>query len=154
MKNKQFLYLVLILILALIPMSCSKNKEDSNIDPQTVVENYFKYCNEKDKDKVLTTLTKRYDTPNMVWGFDNLEYQKIISIVEEQDSNFAKGYLSNGNGSVNGTKAENLKVFKIEYEVKYKQDGIGPQDSGKYMWWFYVIREDEKSPWLIDDMGV
>nr|WP_238455622.1 DUF4829 domain-containing protein [Desulfolucanica intricata] len=29
-----------------------------------------------------------------------------------------------------------------------------PLDSGTYDWWYFVIRKDENSQWLIDDFGV
>lgn len=42
----------------------------------------------------------------------------------------------------------------MEYEVKFIKDGVGPKDSGIYEHWYFLIRKDENSPWLIDDMGV
>lgn len=123
-----------------------------SLDPQKVVENYFKYMNEKNKEKLLENLTEWHN--NMIWGFENLDYIKIINIEEETNENQKKGYLYNGNGKINETKEENLKVYRVDYEVKYKKDGVGPQDSGKYTWWFFVIRKSSSSPWLIDDFGV
>lgn len=64
------------------------------------------------------------------------------------------GYIRNGRGSINNTTSENLKVYNVDYEVKYKRDGIVPQDSGTYEWWYFLIRENKNSPWLIDDFGV
>lgn len=123
-----------------------------SLDSQKVVENYFKYMNEKNKEKLLGNLTEWHN--NMIWGFENLDYIKILSIEEETNENQKKGYLYNGNGKINETKEENLKVYRVDYEVKYKKDGVGPQDSGKYTWWFDVIRKNSSSPWLIDDFGV
>lgn len=127
---------------------------DSGDDPaQTVVENYFKFNNEKNKDKILTTLTEHHDAPNVVWGFDELDSIKILNIEEEKDNKYAKGYLLNGRGSINGTTDDNLKVYKVKYEVKYKNE-VGAQESGTYDWWYFLIRKDSSSPWLIDDFGV
>lgn len=123
-----------------------------SLDPQKVVENYFKYMNEKNKEKLLENLTEWHN--NTIWGFENLEYIKIINIVEETDPTQKNGYLYNGNGKINGATEENLKVYRVDYEQKNKKDGIGPQDSGKYTWWFFVIRKSSSSPWLIDDFGV
>jgi hypothetical protein len=136
--------------------SSENNKKiDSKGDSaQTVVEKFFQYKNENNKDKLLTTLTEHWNAPNVVWGFENLESIKIINIEEEKDEKVKKGYLNNGRGSINETSENNLKVYNVEYDVKYKKDGVGPQDSGLYGWWFFVIRKDENSPWLIDDMGV
>lgn len=126
----------------------------SIIDPaQIVVEDYFKYKNEKNKEKIYTTLTGHRKAPNTIWGFDKLEHIKIIKLEEEKDQKHYESYLENGRGSINETTINNLKIFKVRYEVKYK-DETGPQESGTYDWWFFLIRKNETSPWLIDDFGV
>lgn len=81
---------------------------------------------------------------------DNLDSIKIVNINE----GIRNDYLRNGRGSINNTTSENLKVYKVDYEVKYKRDGIEPHVSGTYEWWYFLIRENENSPWLIDDFGV
>jgi len=150
--------MIMIIITLILLVGCSSESNratDTKGDSaQAVVENYFKYENEKNKDKLLTTLTEHFNAPNVVWGFDNLESTKIINIEEEMDEKVKEGYLHNGRGSINGTTENNLKVYKVKYEVKYKNDEVSPQNSGIYDWWYFVIRKDENSPWLIDDMGV
>ncbi|HBL05457.1 MULTISPECIES: DUF4829 domain-containing protein [unclassified Clostridium] len=158
MKRNISFNVMLIIITLILLVGCS-SESNRSIDTkgdsaQTVVENYFKYENEKNKDKLLTTLTEHFNAPNVVWGFDNLDSTKIISIEEEMNEKVKEGYLHNGRGSTNGTTENNLKVYKVKYEVKYKNDGASPQNSGIYDWWYFVIRKDENSPWLIDDMGV
>ncbi|MBU3146513.1 DUF4829 domain-containing protein [Clostridium estertheticum] len=158
MKRKNLKFIMLFVIAVIIFVGCSKESAkvavNSQGDPaQTVVEKYFKYKNEKNKDNVLTTLTEHFKAPNVVWGFENLDSIKIINIEKESNDTVIKGYLNNGNGSENGTTENNLKVYKVKYEVKYKKDGIGPQDSGTYDWWYFVIRKDKNSQWLIDDFG-
>ena len=157
MKKK---IVIVILFLAFVFAGCSKvktqgsNLQVKTLEPIQVVENYFKYYNEKNKKGILCTLTEWHNAPNVVWGFENLDSMKIIDIQEEKSDVIRNGYLRNGRGSVNNTTETNLKVYKVKYEVKYKKNGIGPQDSGTYDWWYFVIRRDEDSPWLIDDMGV
>lgn len=119
-----------------------------------VVENYFKYSDEKNEKGVLSTLTDRWNAPNIVWELGNLEYIDLNFIEEETDQKQYESYLKNGRGSINGTTMDNLKVFKVMYEVEYKNDYVSSQESGMYEWWFFLIRKDENSPWLIDDMGV
>lgn len=119
-----------------------------------VVEKYFKYSDEKNEKGVLSTLTDRWNAPNIVWELGNLEYIDLNFIEEETDQKQYESYLKNGRGSINGTTMDNLKVFKVMYEVEYKNDYVSSQESGMYEWWFFLIRKDENSPWLIDDMGV
>lgn len=159
MKLNLKLNFAIIIITMFIFVGCSSesnNKEgdSKNISAQNVVENYFKYENEKNKEKLLTTLTDHWKDSNVDWGFENLDSIKLLSIEEEKNKSVKEGYLKNGRGSTNGTTEDNIKVYKVKYEVKYKNDEVGPQESGTYDWWYYVIRKDENSPWLIDDMGV
>lgn len=158
MKVRNSILSILFLIVVVFFSGCSKENtkvvvNSSNDSAETVVKKYFQYKNEKDKSKMLTTLTELWKAPNVVWGFENLDSIKIINIKEEKNNTIRKGYLSNGRGSINGTTEKNLKVYKVKYEVKYKKDGIEPQDSGIYDWWYFVIRKDDNSPWLIDDFG-
>lgn len=150
MKQK-IVMMVLFSIFTLI--GCSKSQTQLS-EPQQIVENYFKYSNEKNKEEVLSTLTEWHNSPNVVLGIENLENIKLIDIKEEKSNTIRNGYLHNGRGSINNTTENNLKVYTVKYEVKYKKDSIVPQDSGIYDWCFFVVRKDENSPWLIDDMGV
>lgn len=154
--NLKIFIIAIITIISLIGCSKVSNKTINTEDdsPKKVIENYFKYKNEKNKDKLLTTLTDKYNSPNVFWGFENLDSTKIISVEEEKDEKLKESYLVNGSGRVNGATKNNIKIYKVKYDVKYKKDGVGPQDSGTYDWWFFLIREDENSQWLIDDMGV
>jgi len=151
---KKIILLLITIALSIGLIACNSSTQDSlNDDSKSVVENHFIYENEKNKDKLLTTLTNHYKQGNTDWGFDNLDSIKIVNINEELNEGIRDSYLRDGRGSINNTTPENLKVYKVDYEIKYKRDGIGPQDSGTYEWWYFLIREDENSPWLIDDFG-
>lgn len=154
MKFKYMKILTLLIITLAILVGCSFNNEKTKeASPKEVVENYFQYYNDKDEEKLSSTLTQWHNELDMEWNFDNLESIKLLSISEEKDEMKVEDYLTNGRGSVNGVAKENVKVFKVKYKVKYKEDGKGPIDSGTYEQWYFVIRESEKSPWLIDDFG-
>ncbi|AJD30190.1 MULTISPECIES: DUF4829 domain-containing protein [Clostridium] len=129
------------------------NTEKQLLESKRVVENYFKYYNEKNKEKILTTLTEVHDGPNVVWGFKNLEYINLNSIKEEKDPKQKEAYMKYGRGTINGVKEDNVIIYKVNYKVKYKKDEIEPQDSGSYETWFTLIRKDKNSPWLIDEVG-
>jgi hypothetical protein len=129
-----------------------KNRSIQN-SPKQVVKNYFKYKNEKNKNDIEKLLTKDSLGPNHTWGFEDLEYIKLININEETNPTFKDGYLSNGRGSINGVKKENVKVYKVDYNVKYKEGAVTAEKNGKNTSWFFVIRKDKNSPWLIDGQG-
>ncbi|MBS6501262.1 MAG: DUF4829 domain-containing protein [Clostridium sp.] len=156
---KEKLKIIIIIIITFIIIAGFSKESNSTIDiendsAKTVLENHFKYKNEKNNENLLTTLTERFNDPNVFWGFENLDSTKIISIEEENNEKLKEGYLINGRGKINGATKNNLKIYKVKFEVNYKKDGVGPRDSGIYDYWYFLIRKDETSPWLIDDMGV
>ncbi|MCW6108972.1 DUF4829 domain-containing protein [Clostridium sporogenes] len=72
------------------------------------------------------------------------------TIKEEKDK---EGYIKNGRGTITKAKEENIIIYKVDYEVKYKTGAITPQDSSSYETWFTLIRKDKNSPWVIDEVG-
>ena len=141
MKNKMKKKIILvILFLPFIFAGCLKsqtqlsNSQRLSLEPKQVVENYFKYRNEKNSKGILSTLTEKYATYNTIWEFENLKSSTLNTIVEESNTELAV-------------------IYKVEYELKNKKDGVSSQDSGKYIWTFTVIRKDKNSPWLIDNYG-
>ncbi len=123
------------------------------LQPQQVIENYFKYLNEKNKEALLTTVTEHFKSPNVVWGLENLEYTKINSISKSVNSLDKDTYMKAGHGSTNSVKEENVKIYNVNYTVKYKTEEFPSHPSGNYIIKFIVIRKDMNSPWLIDDLG-
>lgn len=81
MKKFLKVYIFIIIITLSLISSCSNKNTTKTNSAQNIVENYFEYKNEKNRDKLLTTLTEDYSSPNVIWGFENLE----INIEEEMD---------------------------------------------------------------------
>ncbi|WP_229982000.1 DUF4829 domain-containing protein [Clostridium aromativorans] len=120
------------------------------LQPEQVIKNYFGYYNEKNVKGVNSTHTEWLRGPSLD---ENLKSIKLNSIVEDTSPSEKEGYMKYGRGIINGAKAENVKIYKVNYTVKYKKDGIGPEDSGTYEKWIILVRKDKNSPWLIDDGG-
>ncbi len=155
MKNNILKVLLILVISSLALMGCSEEEKSHKHPAQEVVEKHFQYKKEKNINKFISTHSETMEDiykNQGVYKWDTLKDIKLLSIDEEKDENYKKGYLTNGRGSINGTTAENLKVYKVEYEIKF--NAPGPQESGRYTWWYYVIRKDTDSPWLIDDYGI
>ncbi|HAG43098.1 MAG TPA: DUF4829 domain-containing protein, partial [Clostridium sp.] len=105
-------------------------------------------------DEHLKTLSENEKRNQGKINFDKIEYINIISIDEEMDTKFKEGYLQNGRGKEKGISEENLKVYRVKYDVTYKEGTITARDSGIYEEWYWVIRENSNSLWVIDDAGV
>ncbi|HZK71249.1 MAG TPA: DUF4829 domain-containing protein, partial [Clostridia bacterium] len=106
----------------------------------------------KDDKAILKTLTPIYNQSNVV--LYEGETRELLSIDYNVNDSFRESYVKNGRGSNNGTKIENVIVFKVNFNVKYPEGVSGSFDEGDYNnWSMILIRDDNSSPWLIDDQG-
>ncbi|WP_190285327.1 DUF4829 domain-containing protein [Clostridium sp. JN-1] len=113
-----------------------------------VVEDYYIYRNEKNLDKMNSTLTESSFCRS---NESTVDYIKLINIVEDKNPKLKEEYINNGRGTLNGAKAENIIIFRVDYDVKYS--GQASEPNGKNGCWATVIRKDKNSPWLIDEFG-
>lgn len=127
------------------------NNSKDLLDAQKVVENYFKYRNEKNAEGLQSTLEEQ--DPNLSEDIKDTDYIKIISIKEDTDPMLKEMYLYDVKGKAKEAKAANIKVFNVFYDVKYKEGVQATEGNGKNQCWFWVIRKDKNSPWIINDMG-
>jgi hypothetical protein len=125
--------------------------EGQLLQPEQVIGNYFGYCNEKNVKGVNSTHTEWLRGPSLD---ENLKSIKLNSISEDTRESQKEGYMKYGRGTINGAKAENIKIYKVNYTVKYKKNGVGAEDSGTYEKWIILVRKDKNSSWLIDDIGL
>ncbi|TAH63803.1 MAG: DUF4829 domain-containing protein, partial [Anaerolineaceae bacterium] len=126
--------------------------EEEVVAGQAVVEEYFRAIEVKDDESILKTMTPMYSQPNTVL-YDE-ETRSLLSIEYIEDDPFRKSYVEYGRGRLNGTKIEDVIVFKVSFNVKYPEGVFGVYNEGDYTnWSMILIREDNESPWLIDDQG-
>lgn len=140
----------LIILIGYGNKSISTNTNNS-LQPKQVIENYFKFYNEKNRQGLSTTLTKWHDQSNVDFGLDNLIFIKLVSI-GSNDMTTVNAYLGCGRGSVNGVKPNNVVAYKVIYVSLYNK-WASPWPSGIQTESLTLIRESDNAPWLIDDMG-
>ena len=139
----------------------SKNKkiDVTLLKPREVIEGFFKYYNQKNLEGMNTLTTEKYHSSELNWGFDNLEYIKVINIIEDTNQTNKEVYLRQmKKGQIidmekEKLELENVTIFKVDSDVKYKKEGVGPSDSGRDKYSYTLIRKDKNSPWLIDSFG-
>jgi hypothetical protein len=117
---------------------------------RAVVEEYYRAIQAKDDEAIDDTVTPRHYNAT----FYGDETQTLLSIDYNEDDSFRKSYIEYGGGSINGTKIEDVIVFKVSFNIKYPEGSFGPFDDGDYTnWSMILIRDGKESPWLIDDQG-
>lgn len=115
--------------------SISVNIEKSNKFSEEEINNAVSCVKKKFKDFKGCTLT-------------NLWYD------EEKSNDFIKGYLSNGKGSVNGVKPENVIVLLSNFDVDSSGgDGSLNPNSTYSNWNWILIRDSKTGNWRCDDWG-
>ncbi|KLU61558.1 hypothetical protein CEB3_c19900 [Peptococcaceae bacterium CEB3] len=124
---------------------------NNSLSAKQVIENYFKFYNEKNRGGMLSTLTRWNDQPNVVFGLKNLIFIKLVSI-GNKDMNATEHYLAFGRGRFNGVKKNNVVSYKVIYVSLYSKT-TPPWSSGIHTDCFTLIRESDNAPWLIDDSG-
>ena len=140
-----------------------KNVQTTLSKPKVVIEEFFKYYNQRNLEGINSLTTESLHSSELSWGFDNLEYIKILSVVEDNNQANKEIYIRSNihatekNYIIDMDKEklelENINIFKVDFDVKYKKEGIGPKDSGRDNYTYILIRKDIKSPWLIDSFG-
>ncbi len=119
---------------------------------QAVVEEYFRAGAAKDDKAILRTLTPEHNQPNVVLYGE--ESRTLLSVKYTPYDSMREAYITNGGGRKNGTKIENVIVFKVSFNIKYPKGELGPFNEGDYNnWSMILVRKDKDSPWLIADQG-
>lgn len=157
MNKKSFLvisllasFMLLILILKYYKTNLLKSKDTSNlVTAEDTIREHFKCQNEKNLTKLRKTITK--NMWNISWNLENIKYIKLINIEEDLTNNIKDGYMKNGNGKY--IKPREVQVFRVQYELKLKDDTESPITSGKHSDCYIVIKQNSNSSWQIDEIG-
>lgn len=161
--NKKIGLIILCLLIVLtgfmIQNPSNKKIQIVYLKPNEVIEKFFKYYNQKNLNGMNSLTTVNYHFSKLNWEFDNLKYIKVSHIVEDTNQTNKEIYIRSRKKNQlidmekEKTELENVTIFKVSFEVKYKKDGIGPRDSGKYGYNYTLIRKNKNSPWLISSAG-
>lgn len=127
-----------------------KFTEDEVKDAYAVVEEYFRATQEKDAEAFLKTWTPEHNTANVLYGD---EIRTLNSINYSKNDPMRKLYVENGRGSINNTPINNVIVFRVNFNIKYPEGKSGSFEGDYVDWSIILIRDNQDSPWLIDDQG-
>lgn len=109
-------------------------QEPSSIAARKVIEEYFKSWNGKNLAEMEKRMTP--DRKGIDWGFDAIDYVKLIDINERHSQ-----------------EAPGTKTFNVVFEIKYKKGKSTVIGEGRVSWGYLLKRDNANSPWLIYDWG-
>lgn len=139
MKRKNIVIIILIIIIFSGLLLVMNNSSDK------VIENSFKYLEANDINNLKKCYSDRYQNTN--FNIENIESVELIEKILITDKSEYDNYISRVNNN------ENIKIFKVKYELKLKNEEIGPEPSGVYEKIYYLKKESFWEKWKIDEMG-
>ncbi|EOR19975.1 hypothetical protein A500_19224 [Clostridium sartagoforme AAU1] len=171
--NKKFFLrisvLVLISVFGISLISCKRNKEDikktdsdiiienSNIledslEAKEVINNFFKYMNEKDEDKISSYFVPLEKNSSKRRLF-NLDYINLLEINLVTDKLQYENYIISILLKQKKLNVEKLKIYEVKYDIKFINDEIEPVKNGETKKEFFVVKLRGSDEWLIEAIG-
>lgn len=139
----------LVIIHSFLFIGCSPIEPPKSIEPDEVIRRHIQALNEKNQRNAEMYLVK--DRRNIMnWQFDSQKSIRLASITPVNDPELVKNYHETGRGSI--SHPADVRVFKVELIKEYDSTSIITKDVN--IWYYYVIKPTDSSPWLIDDWGI
>lgn len=138
-------------VLLLIGMTgCSSSKEIVDLnkynleEPKEIVRAYYASLSAHDENILKKVITIDAEVP---YPSDDVEKIELLDIVDDTDNSQKNSYLEHGRGLIK--KTYDVICFAVNYKVTYKNLKLSDKDRR----FITLIKENENSPWLIDEVG-
>ncbi|MEG2739683.1 DUF4829 domain-containing protein [Clostridium sp.] len=118
---------------------------------EDVIKNVFKYKNERNLDLVKSCYNTRSQNNN--FNLDNIETVELIDIKLSEDKSAYKSYLKNPVIKEFPASIDELLIYEVKYNIKFKDDSLEPINSGTDIKHYYLIKDKISGNWLINDVG-
>ncbi len=142
--------LILSGVLVLTLAACDEgDTEEQALQPEAVVREYYHGLSNQDLEALKALQVER--RPALIYRqvVEGLKKAELISIKENEEEKEA--FIQSERGQY--YKPENIRVFEVEAEFDYQQYASLYYQRGKQKRVYFVVREKEDSPWLIDEIG-
>lgn len=118
--------------------------------PEKVIKNHIKYINEHNIDKLSNTVT--YELSDYM--IENIDTMELISLELVNDESAYDTYIRSGGGQIiDNLSINNVKIYKVKYYIKYKDDTKSVTGSGEFIRNYYLIKDKDTGLWKINDLG-
>jgi hypothetical protein len=155
-----------ILVLLLVTLSflgaCqTKNKISvtspaSTIPPAEVVGQHFEAMKTNNMDAWLSTMTEEkregFTDPDLFKYLKSLEINQIYELHGDELEDRLKRILNGEKAKELKLSADNIAIFHVNFTVE--SDTTKSPFNGTFEWTYTLLRENNDSPWLIQDWGV
>ncbi len=146
-KNSEKIALIILIPMLIFTLliTLSSKTQDSENTPKQTIQTFFNLKSQKDIEGVSALLADTSNLDSITDAINSIESINLLHIQEEKDKIIRSTYLKY-NTSVT---TENLKIYKVKYDVKYKITNDSHKN-GIYYTWLFLISNDENNNWVID----
>ena len=149
---KKIVSILILISLTTFAVSCTKEystETESSIKTLYVsqdenaintIKSYFKYMTLKDEIGVNSTLSEQFKIKDN-FRFDNLISKKYKSHEFIDNKTLYESYIKESLKKPDIININDLQIFKVNYEVLYKDDSKEPIDSSLTSNTFYLVRD-------------
>lgn len=123
--------------------------------PERVIKNYITYMDTENISKLNSCVTYNYRfSDEALETIRIIESMKLLDIEVVNDESIYNAYMHSGSGSLYDDLPRNdIKIYKVKYDIKYKDDNKSVTGSGEYTKKYILIKESDTGKWKIDDIG-
>lgn len=127
----------------------------SGNSPESIIKDYIAYMDTQNINKLNSCRTYNYRISNEgLETIKNIESMKLLDIEAVNDESIYNTYMHNGSGALYHDLSRNdIKIYKVKYDIKYKDDNKSVTDSGEYIKKYFLIKENGSGKWKINDIG-
>ncbi|MBD7915210.1 DUF4829 domain-containing protein [Clostridium sp. Sa3CUN1] len=124
--------------------------------PERTIKNYIESIDTHNIDRLNKCVT--YDNRLGAEGIDTIknaiESMKLINVELVNDESIYSSYIQGKSKSFKDElPRDDIKIYKVKYYIKYKDDNKSVKDSGEYTQTYYLIKESYSKKWKINDIG-
>lgn len=118
--------------------------------PEKVIKNHIKYINQHNIDKLSNTVTYKLSD----YMIENIDTMELISLELVNDEYTYDTYIRSGGGRIiDNLSINDVKIYKVKYYIKYKDDSKSVTGSGEFIRNYYLIKDNNTGLWRINDLG-
>ena len=131
------------------PAMSAPAAESDGVTPRAIAELWFRHQGQPARQRA--PLSEQRRTERLAAGTANV--MTLVSLDDEHDPAHAESYLRYGRGYGRGLAADELRVFRAVFDVRWVGEPAPSLPDGRHVWRFIVIRETPRGPWVLDGEG-
>lgn len=161
--NSRNVHILVLLLVTLSFLGACQTKNEIFVTPPTntmtpveVVEQHLEACRTNNMDAWLSTMTEEkregFTDPDLFKYLKSLKINQIYELFGDELEDRAKYVLDSEKAKELNLSADNIAIVNVNFTVE--SDTTKSPFNGTFEWTYILIRNNNDSPWLIQEYGV